>query len=232
MNMTNHYNLLFRCTWTTIIIYCLDVHEQPDNEWGLRGESEGSHQVLILTNFLMLFVCWWLFRPYRSSFIPDTRSLVGEKKLHLGEWSETKAVFLQPGLKNEKHLQVCKIKRDTNMGRSKDTNRCNQVARTWSTSSLQSLRTESSCWTSRNTSGWLLASSVAVSAFSPFSLLFSSAGDTTRCVQHFFKGFEIWYCQWAGVEPLLRQWEILQPESGNRSWIARYGRMGTRHGGW
>jgi len=37
-----------------------------------------------------------------------TRSLVGEKKLHLGEWSETKAVFLQPGCEDMKHFQPSK----------------------------------------------------------------------------------------------------------------------------
>ena len=29
-----------------------------------------------------------------------TQSLIGEKKVHQGEWSDTKAVFLQPGCEN------------------------------------------------------------------------------------------------------------------------------------
>ena len=33
-----------------------------------------------------------------------TQSLVGVKKVHEGEWSETKAVFLQPGCENLKQF--------------------------------------------------------------------------------------------------------------------------------
>ena len=37
-----------------------------------------------------------------------TRSMVGERKLQMGEWSETKAVFLQPGCEDMKHFQPSK----------------------------------------------------------------------------------------------------------------------------
>ena len=33
-----------------------------------------------------------------------TQSLVGEKKIHEGEWSDIKAVFLQPGCENLQHF--------------------------------------------------------------------------------------------------------------------------------
>ena len=34
-----------------------------------------------------------------------TRSLIGERKMHMGDWSNTHAVYLQPGCEKMQHFQ-------------------------------------------------------------------------------------------------------------------------------
>ena len=47
---------------------------------------------------------------YEVKIRAATQSLVGVKKMHEGEWSDTKAVFLQPGCENLKQFVPGKSK--------------------------------------------------------------------------------------------------------------------------
>ena len=61
-----------------------------------------------LSNILLVIRClMYKEMSYNQSYLSDARSLVGEKKLHLGQWSDTKAVFLQPGSKKSAIRNNC-----------------------------------------------------------------------------------------------------------------------------
>lgn len=66
------------------------------------------HKLLYFSSYQMYMNNLTTQQAYEVKVRGATLSTVGEKKLHLGDWSESKAVFLQPGCEDMKHFQPSK----------------------------------------------------------------------------------------------------------------------------